>query len=266
VRLRGLQNEGYANAVFRAAGLPTYKPAGIATLEYAQPRDGYTRGVALDAGRDEFGSAIVRFGAFLRFDGGDQGGVGSAAASEYDNPEKDLEQTESASRRFERFVDVGVSGGRLGLDLGGFSHANETAPLQNSNVLSPHLGIGLRGAVSAHNDVGVRAEFDYFKALMLGLRVIDYRYRFGQHLAIGAFFGFARYSAPTPAQGVYLGGGLQWLNLWHQWDLSLEDRYFNALQRDKLLPSDQAVLQATGNDPVEWYTMQAATLYLSRRF
>ena len=264
VRLRILQNAGYAE--FAPAGGPPekYKLAGIGTLEYAQPRDGYTRGVSLDAGRDEFGSAILRLGAFVRFDGGDQGGVGAAA--EVESSREDADAAESAPRGLERFVDLGVSGGRLGLDLGGFSVANETAPVRYSNVLSPHLGIGLRGAVSTHNDVGVRAEFDDFKGLMVGLRVIDYRYRFNQHLAIGAFFGFARYSGPTPAQGTYMGAGVQWLNIWHQWDLSLEDRYFNALQRDKVLPSDRAVLQATGNDPVEWYSMQAPTLYLSRRF
>lgn len=265
VQLRMLQNAGYADAVLRAEGYPSYKLAEIATLEYAQPRDGYTRGVTLDAGRDEFGSAIVRLGAFLRFDGGDQGGAGLGASSEYEDSQQEDVATEPAPRGLQRFVDVGVSGGRLGLDLGGFSVANETAPLLYSNVLSPHLGVGLRGAVSTHNDVGVRAEFDDFKGLMVGLRLIDYRYRFNQHLALGAFAGFARYSAPTPAQGTYFGASLQWLNLWHQWDLTLEDRYFDAVQRDKLLPSDQAALQATG-DPVEWYSMQAPTVYLSRRF
>ena len=264
VRLRMLQNAGYAALATAGGPAESYKLAEIATLEYAQPRDDYTRGVTLDAGRDEFGSGIVRLGAFVRFDGGDQGGAGAAAASEYENPEDDSDP-ESAPRGLERFVDVGASAGRLGLDLGGFSHANETAPLQYSNVLSPHIGVGLRGAVSAHNDIGVRAEFDYFKGLMLGLRVIDYRYRFNQHLALGLFAGFARYSAPTPAQGMYVGAGVQWLNLWHQWDLALEDRYFDAVQRDKLLLSDAAALQATG-DPVEWYRMQAPTLYLSRRF
>jgi hypothetical protein len=265
VRLRLLQNAGYADAFQRLANLPIYKSAGIATLEYAQPRDGYTRGASLDAGRDQFGSAIVRLGAFVRFDGGDQGGAGVGAASDYEDPQNDTDEEESAPRGLERFVDLGVSGGKLGLDLGGFSHTNETAPIQYSRVLSPHLGVGLRAAVSRHNDVGVRADFDDFKGLMLGLRLIDYRYRVNGHLALGAFFGFAHYSGPTPAQGMYLGAGLQWLNIWHQWDLTLEDRYFDALQRDKLLPSDQPALGATG-DPVEWYSMQAPTLSLSRRF
>jgi hypothetical protein len=265
LRLRMLQNAGYANTAQVVADYPAYKLAELATLEYAQPRSGYTRGLTLDGGRDEFGAGIVRLGAFVRFDGGDQGGADAeAAAAEY--PEESEEETSATAGRFERFVDLGVSGGRLGLDLGGFSQANETAPLQYQSVVSPHLGVGLRASVSAHNDVGVRAEFDDFKGLMLGLRMIDYRYRLGEHLALGGFVGFARYSGPTPAQGMYAGGGIQWLNLWHQWDLTLEDRYFDALQRDKLLPSDQAALQATGGDPVEWYVMQSPTLYFSRRF
>jgi hypothetical protein len=91
---------------------------------------------------------------------------------------------------------------------------------------------------------------------------VDYRYRLDQHLAIGAFFGFARYAAPTPAQGYYEGAGVQWRDLLPHWDLSLEARYFDHLQRDKLLPSD---LPGNG-DPVEWYTLFAPTLTISRRF
>jgi hypothetical protein len=265
VRLRMLENEGYGSITQRLSGLPAYGLAGIATLEYAQPRNGYTRGLSLDAGRDQFGAGIVRLGAFVRFDGGDQGGAAAEAAADESAEESD-ETTSPRPGRFERFVDLGVSGGRLGLDLGGFSRTNETAPLQNQSVLSPHVGLGLRAAVSAHNDVGVRLDLDDFKGLMLGLRMLDYRYRVNDHLAVGAFVGMARYSAPTPAQGFYLGAGIQWLNVWRQWDLTLEERYFDALQRDKVLPSDAAALAATGNDPTEWYTMQAPTLSLSHRF
>jgi len=264
LRYRLLQNAGYADE--------NYHLGQMVTLEYAQPRSGYTRGLTLEAGNDVFGAGFVRLAAFLRLDGGNQGDAGDAgdagAADEEGEDSQDSQDESSlqpaSDRRLERFVDFGVSGGRLGLDLGGFSAASESALPQYRQVVSPHLGIGLRAAISTNADLGVRAELDDFKGLMLGLRILDYRYRLGEHLAIGGFAGFARYSGPTPAQGYYYGAGLQGLDLWHHWDLSLDARFFNVLQRDKLLPSDQAAAQ--NGDPVEWYMMQAPSLYLSHRF
>ena len=119
----------------------------------------------------------------------------------------------------------------------------------------------MRRDVTKNGDLGVRAEFDDFRGPMIALRVLDYRYRFDQHLAIGGFFGFARYSGPTPAQGYYAGAGLTWRDLLPHWDLSLDERYFDHVQRNKVLPSDPQ-----NGDTVEWYAMQAASLYLSRRF
>jgi hypothetical protein len=115
--------------------------------------------------------------------------------------------------------------------------------------------------VTDNGDLGVRAELDDFHGAMLALRVFDYRYRLDQHLAVGGFFGFARYSGPTPAQGYYYGLGLQWRDLLPHWDLSLDTRFFNHIQRNKLLPSDPQ-----NGDSVEWYDMQAPSLYISRRF
>ena len=264
LRYRMLDNAGYANA--------NYSLAQMLSLEYAQPRDGYTRGLTLDAGRDEFGAGFVRLAAFVRLDGGDQGMDEDASAydaSDANGGEGDQGTTADdpgvrAPRGLERFVDLGASGGKLGLDLGGFSAASEAAVPRYRSVASPHLGVGLRRAVSAHTDLGVRVELDDFDGLMVALRILDLRYRVGEHFALGAFGGFARYSGPTPAQGYYGGFGLQWRGVMGHWDLSLDDRFFNALQRDKVLPSDQAA--ASNGDPVEWYLMQAPSLYLSHAF
>jgi hypothetical protein len=261
LRYRTLQNQGYSASL----GYPAvyYRRASMLSAEYSQPRDGYTRGLSLDLGRDVYGKSFARLAAFVRLDGGNQE---RAAASVYsDDAElagdaQDIKEY-AQSARLERFVDVGMSGGRIGLDLGGFSAAQEAAALQYRTVISPHIGLGVRRAVSQHGDLGVRAEFDYFRAPMVALRVLDYRYRLDRHWAIGAFIGFARYSGPTPAQGYYEGAGLQWRDLWRHWDLSLDARIFDHVQRNKLLPTD-----AQNGDPVEWYTLQAPTLYLSRRF
>jgi len=253
VRLRTLQNQNYLGE--------SYHRADMVTLEYSQPRNGYTRGLEIDAGRDSFDSSFARLSAFVRFDGGDPYRFEhSANTDEESGPDQDDEDV-TAGLGLERFVDIGVSGGGLGLDLGGFSAAQEAAPLQARDVISPHLGLGVRRAVTDNADLGVRAELDDFHGAMLALRLLDYRYRLDRHLALGAFFGFARYSAPTPAQGYYFGAGVQWRDLLPHWDLSFDTRFFQRLQRDKLLPSDPQ-----NGDPVEWYTMAAPTLYLSRRF
>jgi Capsule assembly protein Wzi len=261
LRYRTLQNQSYSAAL----GFPgvDYRRASMLTAEYAQPRNGYTRGLTLDLGRDVYGKSFARLAAFVRLDGGYQE---QAAASVYAddaqraNDAEDIEDIAQAAH-LERFVDVGVSGGRLGLDLGGFSAAQEAAPVQYRNVISPHLGLGVRRAVSEHVDLGMRAEFDDFRGAMVALRILDLRYRLDRHFAIGAFVGFARYSGPTPALGYYEGAGLQWRDLFSHWDLSLEARVFDHVQRDKLLASDPQ-----NGDPVEWYTLQAPALFISRRF
>jgi hypothetical protein len=255
LRFRTLQNQGYSTV--------DYRRASMLTAEYAQPRDRYTRGLELDVGTDVYGKSFARLAAFVRLDGGNQYGAAAAVDDDDAQQANDAQDIEDAAQaaKLERFVDVGASGGRLGLDLGGFSAAQESAALQYRSVLSPHLGIGVRRAVTENADLGVRAEFDDFHGAMVGLRILDYRYRLDRHFAIGGFFGFARYAGPTPALGYYEGVGLQWRDLWPHWDLSLDARIFDHVQRDKLLASDPQ-----NGDPVEWYTMQAPTLYLSRRF
>jgi hypothetical protein len=261
LRYRTLQNQGYSAFI----GFPgiDYRRANMLTAEYAQPRNGYTRGLTLDIGQDVYGKSFARLGAFARFDGGNQHRAREEVYSEDAELAADAQDLEDAAQagRLERFVDVGVSGGRLGLNLGGFTAAQESAPLQYRNAISPHLGVGVRRAVSQNGDLGVRAEFDDFRAAMVELRILDYRYRIDRHFALGAFFGFARYAGPTAAMGYYEGAALQWRDLFPHWDLSLEARVFDHVQRDKLLPSDPQ-----NGDPVEWYTMQAPALYLSRRF
>jgi hypothetical protein len=261
LRYRTLQNEGYSADL----GFPTvdYRRASMLTAEYAQPRERYTRGLELDLGRDVNGKNFARLAAFVRLDGGSQERAAANIDDDDEQQAADAQDIVDAAHaaRLERFVDLGVSGGRLGLDLGGFSPAEESAEPHYRSSISPHLGIGVRRAVTENADLGVRAEIDDFHGAMLGLRILDYRYRIDRHFAVGGFLGFARYEGPTPALGYYEGVGLQWRDLWPHWDLSLDARIFDHVQRDKLLPSDPQ-----NGDPVEWYTMQAPTLSLSRRF
>ncbi len=265
LQYRLLQNAGYAAL---AAGSRPYSTAHMLTVDYAQPLATYTRGLMLDAGRDEYAAGFVRLSAFARLDGGNGGStaVDDDADDDQDSQNSDEVAAAAVPRGLERFVSVGVTRARLGLDLGGFAAAAEAAPIDYHTGYSPTIGVGLRRAVTLRGDVGVRAELEDLRGgLMAGLRILDYRYRLGHHVAVEGFVGFSRYSGPTPAQGLSYGYGLQWRNLWHGWDLSVEQRTFNALQRDKLLPSDQAALQNT-QDPVEWYTGQATTLSIAHAF
>ena len=97
---------------------------------------------------------------------------------------------------------------------------------------------------------------------MVALRVLDYRYRLESaprpRRASSALRAIRR---PRRRQGYYDGAGLQWRDLWPHWDLSLDLRDLRSSAAQQVLPSDPQ-----NGDPVEWYTMQAPTLYLSRRF
>jgi hypothetical protein len=157
----------------------------------------------------------------------------------------------------ERFVDLGagVSKTRADLQIG--------IPAIHSNPgLGEHLGLGARRAVSEHADLGVRAEFDEVHGVaLIGVRPIDWRYRFDGPFALSAFAGAARYNLATPAFSLYAGAGVQWRDLLPHWDLALDVRYAQNLARDHLLASDPQ-----GARPDSFYKIETAVLYLSRKF
>lgn len=125
-----------------------------------------------------------------------------------------------------------------------------------------HVGIGARRSVSERQDLGVRVELDDIDGdTLLAVRALDYRFRFGRHLAAGAFLGAARYDVAAPAYGLYIGLGVQWRDVLKGWDLGLDARYAADVARDDLFPTDPA-----GNRPDIFYDIQSATLSLSRRF
>jgi len=231
LRFRTLQNQPYAASV----GFPTvdYRRADMMTLEYAQPRDGYTRGLQLDFGRDVYGGGYARLAAFLRLDGGSH-----ESARDYSDGEADEDIDEDGEHaRVERFVDLGVSGGRLGLDYGGFSAAQEAAAPQYRNVISPHLGIGVRKQVSANQDLGVRAELDDFNSRPCwgcGSSITAIAslgsWRSVHSSDLRAMRDRPRRRATMKAQG-YNGA------IYGHTGYILDARLFDHLQRDKILPA-----------------------------
>jgi hypothetical protein len=149
-----------------------------------------------------------------------------------------------------------------GLDLGGFTAAEEaSSAVQYRSVVSPHLGLGVRRAVSANGDLGVRAEFDDFHGALVGLRVLDYRYRLDQHLCRRRVLRFCALLRADPGVGLLRGRGTAVARPVATLGSVAGCALHGPRAAQQVLPSDPQ-----NGDPVEWYTMQAPTLYLSRHF
>jgi hypothetical protein len=125
-----------------------------------------------------------------------------------------------------------------------------------------HFSVGARRSVSDHSDLGARVEFDDLGGHSLaGVRLIDYRYRFDNPLAVVGFLGAARYDLATPAYGFYCGAGLQWRDLLPHLDAGVEWRYYDSIARDHLLPTDPHT-----NRPDSFYDISGEVFALTYHF
>jgi hypothetical protein len=125
------------------------------------------------------------------------------------------------------------------------------------------VGLGARREVTDHQDLGVRIEADDVRGRgLFAVRAIDYRYRFNGPIALGAFFGVARYAQATAAYGWYYGAGATWRNLLPGWDLNLDYRQGTELARERLLPSDLQL----GARSEAFYSISGTALYMSKKF
>lgn len=238
LRARTLQNESYGDV--------PYERAYDLTLSYSRALGGFTVGAEAMSGRDVFGENFTRLAGFARF--GDEWSGSSDAGR----------RTSSRPDGAELFVDVGINASKVQIRIGDGS-PKHTTDMQTA----PHFGLGARRAVSRHSDFGVRAEVDRINgAMLLAVRALDYRYRFGESLAATAFGGAARYDLATPAYGYYFGIGAQWRNVLPHFDLNLDVRYADKVARDKLLDSDSPDVPR----PDSFYDIMGATLALSYRW
>jgi hypothetical protein len=215
---------------------------------YSYPLKDYVIGSEVDYGRDVFGQHYTRVAAFLRYGdalhGGEADGDESAAAS---RPEG-----------MEFHVDVGAVASSVAAQI-----TSDTPRVSSGNGFGPHLAVGARRAASAHQDIGAAVELDDIHGLSLfSARIIDYRYRFNNPVALNLFLGAARYATATPAVGFYYGAGLQWRNLLPKWDVGADFRYASKVDRVRVLPSDPQ----GGYRPDAYYDITMGTLYVSRRF
>ncbi|MFI4909681.1 MAG: capsule assembly Wzi family protein [Steroidobacterales bacterium] len=247
LQLRELADE--ARTVY--ASYP-YKNEFMESLSYSYPWKGYSVGAQVDAGRDVFGSNYTRVEGYLRdgdalLGGGDDAETAAFAGS---RPEGD-----------ELYVSAGANYYRTQINL----NVPAFPRYYTKYTAGPHIALGARRRVSAHQDLGVALEADDISGrTLLSVRMLDYRYRTNWPLAFNVFVGGSRYAEATPAYGAYLGGGLQWRNALPGWDIGVDYRNVLYAQRLRDLPTDP---QAP-NDPKpdELTSINIWTLYISRKF
>jgi hypothetical protein len=240
LRLRTLRNESYLAV--------DYERAYNATLRYSYPVGQFDVGAEVFAGKDVFGESFSRTAAFVRFR--PDAVSKSPSWASIDAPRADPSA--------ELFVEAGVSMNRVRFEPP--DHVRTTLDVE----AAPHFGFGARRAVSDRSDLGVRIELDDVDGHpLVGLRALDYRYRFANPLALSVFVGAARYDLATPAYGTYFGVGLQWRNVLPRWDVGVDLRYASKVARDNLLPGDPP---QTENRPDTYYDIYNVGLSLTRRF
>lgn len=245
LRGRVIENEAYsATAYERGYDL---------TLSYARPVGAFSLGGEVYAGRDVFGEDFSRIAAFVRYAPGAAGDSGSAYAM------ANIDSAPPArAHGAELFVDFGANANEVRIDLD-----DDIPRTTTDREIAAHFGLGARRAVTAHQDLGVRVEYDDIGgSALIGVRALDYRYRFDGPIALTGFLGAARYELATPAYGIYGGIGAQWRSvLRSNFDLSLDLRYASKVARDDLVAGDPA-----GGRPDSFYDVASAALYLSYRF
>jgi Capsule assembly protein Wzi len=239
--LRSLVNEPFYGAF-------AYRNEYMGSLMYSYPWKDYVVGSEVDYGRDVFGAHYTRLQAFLRYgDALSRSDDEAAVAAEYDRP--DLA---------EMHIDLGLVGSKILADI-----TSDTPRTQSGLGFGPHIMVGGRRALSAHQDIGAGIEADDIHGVSLvGARIIDYRYRFSNPIALNLFAGAARYAAATPAYGFYYGAGLQWRDVIPKWDVGIDYRYAAKVDRVRSLPTDPQ-----GGYRVDaYYDVTMGTLYVSRKF
>jgi hypothetical protein len=241
-QVRALVNDSYYSAI-------PYHHELMSSLTYSHPWKDYVLGGEVDYGRDVYGAHYTRFTGFLRYgdalhDGGDYEDEEGGGVTRPDHAEI--------------FVDAGVSATRIESQI-----TSDTPRIVSDTAAGPHIAIGARRAVSEHQDLGVALEGDDVHGVsLIGARIVDYRYRFENPLALNLFGGAARYAAATPAYGFYFGAGLQWRDILPHWDIGIDYRYATKVDRLRTLPTDPQ----GGYRPDAYYDISLGTLYISRKF
>jgi len=226
------------------------------TLGYSLPWHGYTFGGEVEGGKDIFGKSFSRVSGFMRLN--PEGGAYTGLLVGSDE-EEETSGTTAETPSSEIFIGAGAMQYRLRVDL-----TTPATRYTEPPATSPHFELGVRRAVTDHQDLGTRVEFESIQGHgLVGVRLVDWRWRFDNPLAVGAYLGAARYDQPTPAYGFYYGLGVQYRNVLPGWDVGLDFRYNDSIARDHLLPSDPP---AVGPRNDSFWDVWGGILTISRRF
>jgi hypothetical protein len=248
----GLFQLRYRTVLNQVYGLTNYQRFHDFSLAYSRSLPGVVVGGQLDSGRDVFGGNFTRLAGFVRFNE-DGGGIATSIADALSDSEDPPEKVG------ELFVDAGANGSKESVDL-----TSVTTKYQVPIRYGYHFAVGARRFVSDRSDLGTRVEIDEAQGhSLIGVRGLDYRYRFRGPLALNVFIGAARYALATPAYGIYYGAGVQWRNVLPGWDLGVDLRYADSVARDHLVPSDPANVNGR---PDSFYNILSTTVSISRHF
>ena len=209
---------------------------------------GYPLELELAGGQDVFGESFARLMGSIDF----SGQRATSSLGMYDD--------DDGSAAGELFVDVGVNRTEVTkiLAVGGPNPPDA----EGEGV---HLAFGARRNASKRGDIGVRFELDQVDGnQLLSLRALDYRYRIFRKLAVSGFAGFARYDYGLATNGYFWGGGLQLLDVLPKWDIGVDLRHYEKLNRDKSLPSDP--IPSAEQHPRLYLDMDGISFYVSRRW
>jgi hypothetical protein len=224
-----------------------YRTMQMLGISYTTNWKGHAINAQLEVGEDEFGESFARLGAAFDF-------APEAAASRNGHDE------ETQRGDTELFVDAGVQYSRAREYLLLQFQQRDTTPYE----INYHFGIGARRPVSTRSDLGVRLEVDEVaERTLVSVRALDYRFRLNRKLALGAFFGVGRYDLTLDAHGWYFGVGGQYRDLFPGWDLSLDYRRYDKLNRDKGLPSDP---ESNPGLPRRYIDVDGISLSMSKRW
>lgn len=252
-----LPNGDYAQARYRMLDLDPrwaftnterpYRTMQMLGIDYATNWKGHSVNAQLEIGEDIFGDSFARIGAAFDFASTAPGGAYGA-----DEPAR--------STGTELFLDAGLQYSSTREIVWLASHMSEITDYETSY----HFGLGARRPISARQDLGVRLEIDEVaERTLVSLRALDYRFRLNRKLAIGAFFGVGRYDLILDAHGYYMGGGVQYRDLFPGWDIGIDYRYHDKLDRDKGLPSDP---ESNPGLPRRYVDIHGFSLYVSKRW
>ena len=244
----------YWQATYRTLQNQPYSPIAYRHLHelginYSTTLHGYSVGADFIVGRDVFGDSFARIAATLDLAGANRRAGTAGIDSSSNDPDSSSEV----------FVDVGTNTSRV-YQILTFLEPSEWTSTQTNY----HFGVGARRPVSQRSALGARLELDRVAAnSLISVRMLDYRYKLTNKLALSAFFGAGRYEYGIPTYGYYGGVGAQWMNLFPKWDLGLDVRHHEKLSRDRLLPNDPPF---TTERPRIHFDVNGIALYLSRHF